>query len=249
MPTALLDIGNGENAITNSGNEHSATERPASGGGDDGHYFGVEPRAASRPLSVDVNFGDLQLKFVTDRGVFSHGKLDAGTRLLLLEGPPLTDSDLRVLDLGCGWGPIACAAARRAPHAQVTAVDVNARALRLTRDNAAAAGAGNVTACHPDRVDPGLRFDRILSNPPIRIGKAALRGMLAVWLDRLEASGRAHLVAHRHLGSDSLARWLAARGHGVTRLLSRAGYRILEITPRLEVEAAPGPAAAAASGG
>lgn len=194
-------------------------------------YFGSEPKVASRPTWTDVNTGDVQLRLTSDRGVFAYGKLDAGTRLLLLEAPPLDDSDKTVLDLGCGWGPIACVVALRAPHAQVTAVDVNKRALQLCSKNAKAAGANNVTVAHPNVVDTSLRFCRIFSNPPIRIGKIALREMLTMWLDRLEVNGRAHLVVHRHLGSDSLGRWLTERGHEVTRLLSRLGYRILEVKP------------------
>ena len=199
-----------------------------------GQYFEAEPRAGTSPRTIAVNVGGMHLRFVTDSGVFSPDQLDAGTRLLLLEAPPLTAGERRVLDLGCGWGPIACVAALRSPAAEVLAVDVNERALRLTARNAEANGAGNVGVARPDGVDPALRFDRILCNPPIRIGKPALHKLLATWLDRLAPEGRAHLVVHRHLGSDSLARWLADRGHSVTRLLSRAGYRLLEVQPRGE---------------
>ena len=196
-----------------------------------GQYFEAEPVAAAAPRTIPVNIGDLQLSFATDAGVFSPDRLDAGTRLLLMEAPPLTARDRRILDLGCGWGPIACVAGLRSPEAQVMAVDVNERALRLTARNAATNGTGNVTVGHPDDVDPALLFDRILCNPPIRIGKTALHSLLATWLDRLASDGRAHVVVHRHLGSDSLARWLADRGHNVARLVSRSGYRLLEVRP------------------
>ena len=194
-----------------------------------GQYFEAEPLAATSPRTIVVKVGGMELRFVTDSGVFSPNRLDAGTRLLLAEAPPLTAGERRVLDLGCGWGPIACVAALRSPAAEVLAVDVNERALRLTARNATANGASNVTVVHPDDVDSALRFDRILCNPPIRIGKPALHDLLATWLDRLAPEGRAHLVVHRHLGSDSLARWLADRGHGVTRLQSKSGYRLLEV--------------------
>ena len=200
----------------------------------DGQYFEAEPLAATSPRTIVVNIGEMQLRFVTDSGVFSPDRLDAGTRLLLMEAPPLTAGERRVLDLGCGWGPIACVAALRSPAVEVLAVEVNERALRLTARNAAANGASNVKVAHPDDVDPALRFDRMLCNPPIRIGKPALHELLGTWLDRLAPEGRAHLVVHRHLGSDSLAGWLADRGHSVTRLLSRAGYRLLEVQPRAE---------------
>ncbi len=196
-----------------------------------GQYFEVEPVAAPSPRTVAVGIDGMQLSFTTDSGVFSPGRLDAGTRLLLAEAPPLSSGERRVLDLGCGWGPIACIAALRSPGADVLAVDVNARALALVAQNAAAHGAANVTAAHPDDVDPGRRFDRILCNPPIRIGKPALHELLDRWLDRLAPGGRAHLVVQRHLGSDSLARRLTDRGHQVTRLASKSGYRLLEVEP------------------
>ena len=136
----------------------------------------------------------------------------------------------RILDLGCGWGPIACVAAVRAPWATVWAIDVNERARQLTAHNAEQAGvAARVRVAAPDEVPGDLRFDRILSNPPIRIGKAALHELLRTWLARLGPSGRAHLVVQKHLGSDSLARWLDGQGHATTRLTSRAGYRVLEV--------------------
>lgn len=196
-----------------------------------GQYFEATPLAATAPRTIPVNVGEMQLTFVTDSGVFSPDRLDAGTRLLLLEAPPLGAGDRRVLDLGCGWGPIACVAGLRSPAAEVLAVDVNERALSLTAGNAERNRVGNVTVARPDEVDPARRFDRILCNPPIRVGKNALHGLLATWLDRLATGGLAHLVVHRHLGSDSLARWLADRGHPVDRLVSRSGYRVLEIRP------------------
>lgn len=196
-----------------------------------GQYFEAEPAAASSPRTVAVDIDGTRLSFTTDSGVFSPDRLDPGTRLLLAAAPPLTSTERRVLDLGCGWGPIACIIALRSPAAGVLAVDVNERALGLTARNAEANGASNVIVAHSDTVDPALRLDRILCNPPIRIGKPALHELLARWLDRLAPGGRAHLVVQRHLGSDSLARWLTGRGYQVTRLVSKAGYRLLEVEP------------------
>ena len=195
------------------------------------HYFADEPVTRSEPRSVDVVLPDLTLRLQSDRGVFSADRLDPGTKLLLLEMPDIGRDEKAILDLGCGWGAIACVAARRAPHAEVWAVDVNRRARDLTATNALTTGV-IVNVASPGDVSPSLIFDRILSNPPIRIGKQALRGLLSDWLDRLTPAGRAHLVVQRQLGSDSLARWLNDRGHKVERLTSRSGYRVLEIGPR-----------------
>jgi 16S rRNA G1207 methylase RsmC len=195
----------------------------------DGHYFDDDPDIESSPHPVELTLPDLTMTLTADRGVFSADKLDAGTKLLLLEAPPIHDART-VLDIGCGWGPITCVAARRAPAAQVWAVDVNRRARSLTEANAASVGvADRVSVAAPDGVPDDIEFDRMLSNPPIRIGKAALHELLLRWLPRLTPDGVAHLVVQKHLGSDSLAKWLERQGYPTTRLSSRAGYRILEV--------------------
>lgn len=198
-----------------------------------GQYFDDEPSVASDPRPVEVSLPDLAITLTADRGVFSAEHLDAGTKLLLQESPPFTTADRTILDLGCGWGPIACVAALRAPHARVWAVDVNERARRLTAANAATIDAEDrITVAAPDEVGDDVRFDRIISNPPIRIGKQALHDLLDRWLTRMTPDGVAHLVVQRHLGSDSLARWLEGVGHPVDRITSRAGFRILQVGAR-----------------
>jgi len=195
------------------------------------HYFSDSPTAASEPRRVDVSLPDLDLRLTSDSGVFSSNRLDPGTKLLLMEAPAPSETDRTILDLGCGWGPIACVAAARAPKAKVWAIDVNERARSLTQLNASSLGfAARIHVCAPDEVPTDLRFDRILSNPPIRVGKAALHDMLTRWLGVLSPSGVAHLVVQKHLGSDSLATWLQQRGHRVDRIASRSGYRILEVS-------------------
>jgi 16S rRNA (guanine1207-N2)-methyltransferase len=195
-----------------------------------GHYFDPTPAAPSRPSTVELVLPDASFTLQTDRGVFSGEGIDPGTKLLLLEGgaPPVAGD---LLDLGCGYGPIALTLARRAPGATVWAVDVNERARALCQANAETAGLANVRVRAPDDVPAEVRFAGIWSNPPIRIGKPALHGLLERWLGRLDpdADAAAWLVVHKHLGSDSLARWLDSIGHPTTRLASRSGYRILEV--------------------
>lgn len=192
------------------------------------HYFEEQPRAASRPATVDLVLPDLHLRLETDRGVFSPERVDLGTRVLLESvPPPPAEGDL--LDLGCGYGPIALTMASRAPGATVWAVDVNRRSIELTGRNAKAAGLDRVRSMHVDEVPPEVRFSAIWSNPAIRIGKPALHEMLTRWLSRLTPDGVAYLVVQKHLGSDSLQRWLAEQGWQATRVASRAAYRILKV--------------------
>ncbi|MGA8460040.1 MAG: methyltransferase, partial [Streptosporangiaceae bacterium] len=176
-------------------------------------YFAEHPAARPRPGLVHVVTPDLYLELETDSGVFSPARLDPGTRLLLETAPqPPARGEADLLDLGCGYGPLALVLAARSPSARVWAVDVNTRALELCARNAARAGLPNVRCAAPG--DPALpaTFDLIWSNPPIRIGKAALHKLLSAWLGRLAPGGTAYLVVQRNLGSDSLQRWLTESG-------------------------------------
>jgi 16S rRNA G1207 methylase RsmC len=133
------------------------------------------------------------------------------------------------LDLGCGYGVIGLAIARAVPLASVIGVDVNERALLLANDNARAAGLDpRFVACTPEQVPSDQVFDEIWSNPPIRIGKEALRELLLTWLPRLAPAGRMVMVIGKNLGGDSMQRWLTDQGWPTTRLASSKGFRVLE---------------------
>lgn len=188
-------------------------------------YFDRAPAAAHRPGRVSLRAGDRELELATDAGVFSGGGIDPGTAVLLDTVPPPTGGDL--LDLGCGYGPIALWLAAQAPAATVWAVDVNARARGLAADNARTAGLSNVRVCAPDEVPDDVRVSTLLSNPPIRIGKAALHDLLECWLSKVDEV--AYLVVQKHLGADSLQRWLGENGRPAERIRSRKGYRVLRV--------------------
>jgi 16S rRNA (guanine1207-N2)-methyltransferase len=193
----------------------------------DGHYFDASPAVSSRPAEVVLALGEETVRLLTDRGVFSASRVDPGTAILVRTCPRPPQGDL--LDLGCGYGPIAVTLARRSPGATVWAVDVNERALALVRENVARLGLANVRAVTPDGVPDGVRFAGIWSNPPIRIGKDPLHALLRRWLGRLDAGGRAWLVVQKHLGADSLADWLNGEGFPTSRLGSKHAYRVLEV--------------------
>lgn len=196
------------------------------------HYFAATPTAASRPREVLLELPDLHLTLTTDRGVFAPDAVDVGTRYLLLDAPmPPTDRALTVADVGCGYGPIALTLATRLPRATVVAVDVNERARALCRANAERHALTNVQVLEPQDIPADLQIDALYANPPIRVGNEALHLLLQGWLARLRPEGRAVLVVHKHLGSDSLLRWLDGAGHTTTRLGSRLGYRLLQIVP------------------
>jgi 16S rRNA (guanine1207-N2)-methyltransferase len=191
------------------------------------HYFTADPKVASHPRTITVTLPDLRFELDTDRGVFAHGHLDAGTDLLLRSLGTIPPGEL--VDVGCGYGAIAITLGLRNPDARVWAVDVNRRALDLCARNAKRAGAGNVVPAEPDAVPSTVKFAAVYSNPPVRLGKQALHELLLTWIGRLQPDAVATLVVQRHLGADSLDAWLTGLGHPVERVRSKAGYRILEV--------------------
>ena len=192
------------------------------------HYFSAAPGAAERRRTIKVTLWGKEMQLVTAAGVFSPDALDRGTAILL-RASPVPRGSPRLLDLGCGYGPIALALALHCPEARVDAVDVNERALALCRDNATAVGvADRVHVSRPEDIDPDVRYDEIWSNPPIRIGKEALHALLESWLRRLDPSGVGRLVVGKNLGADTLQRWLIAQGYRCERIASAQGLRVLE---------------------
>lgn len=199
-----------------------------------GQYFDVTPAGRSARRLVPLTLPDLAVDLTTDHGVFSMARVDSGTRYLLLDAPAPPEGANDLLDLGCGYGPIAVALARRAPTARVWAVDVNERALGLTRDNAARLGLDHLQTSTPDAVPADLELDGIWSNPPVRIGKDALHTLLEQWLPLLRVGAHAYFVVQKNLGADSLQVWLRNQGWPTTRLGSRAGYRLLDVVREAE---------------
>jgi len=195
------------------------------------HYFSAQPAGAASPRTVEFTVAGRDYALAAAGGVFSAGRLDPGTAVLLRKAPP-PPADLAgpLLDLGCGYAPIACVLATAAPAAQVYAVDVNARARELAARNAAAIGAADRIRVHePDDVPDDVSFAQIWSNPPIRIGKPEVHALLRRWLPRLTPDGTAWLVVARHLGGDSLHQWLADEGWQVKRHASQKGFRVLRV--------------------
>src|SRR5699024_7356002 len=149
-----------------------------------------------------------------------------------LPEPPAGD----VLDLGCGWGPIALHTALEARDAEVElrvwALDVNSRSLETTAANARRLGLETVRTVTAEDIPAEVQFAAIRSNPPIRIGKEALHELLETWLPRLAPDGRADLVVSKNLGADSLQKWIAGMlgdGFEVVRTGSSKGFGVLTI--------------------
>jgi 16S rRNA (guanine1207-N2)-methyltransferase len=193
------------------------------------HYFSASPESELKLRTIQATIAGRTVDLQTANGVFSPAGVDAGTRVLL-SSVPAPPPGGNLLDLGCGWGPIALTLAAESPHATVWAVDVNERSLDLTRRNASIMGLTNVNAVLPSDVPADISFMAMWSNPPIRVGKDSLHSMLSFWLPRLESGADAWMVVQKNLGSDSLQRWLELEfpeNFVFSRAATNKGYRVL----------------------
>jgi 16S rRNA G1207 methylase RsmC len=195
------------------------------------HYFSQEPSSPLKPKSIQIPVAGVLEQVTTASGTFSPQQLDFGTEVLI-EQMALAPEDGNLLDLGCGWGPIALNLAKMRPSSKVWAVDVNTRSLELTESNARSLSLTNITTALPEQVPDEMSFSGIWSNPPIRIGKKQLHELLLMWLPRLEPGGEAYLVVQKNLGSDSLQNWLTqelSTGFEVSRYTSIKTYRVIKV--------------------
>ena len=173
------------------------------------HYFTASP--SSTAVTHDVTVPARRPRPHTaggGRGVLRFAASIPGTAVLLEHAPRAARRRA-----GCSISAAATARSRARSRCALrrprwVAVDVNERARELTAANAASLGLA-VTSRRADHAGP---YDAIFSNPPIRIGKAALHDLLLQWLGRLAPEGVAYLVVQRNLGSDSLQRWLESAG-------------------------------------
>lgn len=195
------------------------------------HYFSENPGSDYKPKEINVTINGQDVLVNTAGGIFSPDHIDQGTAVLLthLEQAPAGGN---ILDIGCGWGPIALSLASRSPKATIWAIDVNERSLELTAANAKRLGINNIRCAKPDEVPADLTFSGIWSNPPIRVGKDVLHEILLTWLPRLEKDAEGYLVVQKNLGADSLQRWLEAElpeNFSTIRVDTAKSFRVLRV--------------------
>jgi 16S rRNA G1207 methylase RsmC len=197
------------------------------------HYFSEQPAGEFKTKTIVTAINGERVELFTAGSTFSPDHMDTGTAILL-EHSNEAPNQGNLLDLGCGWGPIALSLAKSCPEATVWAIDVNERSLELTRMNAQKLGLGNIRAVLPSEVPKDVVFTGIWSNPPIRVGKDALHAILSEWLPRLDEGCEAYLVVSKDLGADTLLKWMQVNFADLAseRIETAKGFRILR-TARL----------------
>ena len=188
------------------------------------HYYTVQPTSAHDLRTCAVEVLGVCSAFTTDAGVFSRDGLDVGTRALLEALPPLHG---RVLDLGCGWGPVGVTLARKYPEAEIVMTDVNQRAVDLSKRNLAANDA-RAAVFQGDGFEnvPGS-FDFVITNPPIRAGKATIYRMFTDARDRLNPGGTLFIVIRKQQGAPSALKFLREQFTAAEVVARESGFWVI----------------------
>jgi 16S rRNA (guanine1207-N2)-methyltransferase len=194
------------------------------------HYYSAKPTAAHELNELQATLRGKDFTFVTDAGVFSKKAIDFGSQLLIQSMDIARDH--RVLDVGCGYGPIGLSAASLADLGTVTMLDINERAIQLSQANANRNGLTNVNIIQSDLLDKvkGQYFDRILTNPPIRAGKDVVHRIFAEAYSALVSRGQLWIVIQKKQGAPSAFTKLQEIFGDVQEVTKDKGYRIFKAT-------------------
>ena len=195
-------------------------------------YFAKKPGCESRPVAFETECVGVRASFETDAGVFSKGELDEGTRVLLEALPPLHG---RALDLGCGWGAVGVLLGKKYPDVSLLMADVNESAVALAAKNLARNGVKNARAVESDvyeNVDG--TFDFIVTNPPIRAGKAVIYSMFDGARDLLSPGGRLYVVIRKQQGAPSALRHMQELYASARVIAREKGFWVIECEGKKE---------------
>lgn len=188
------------------------------------HYYTEMPSSTHNERQVALTALGNALTFTTDAGVFSRDGLDRGTEALLEALPPLSG---RVLDLGCGWGAVGVALAKRYPALEVVMTDINQRAVALARCNLAQNGVRAEVVQGDGFAAVTGAFDAIVTNPPIRAGKAVIYGLFDAAREHLKPGGALYVVIRKQQGAPSALKHLRETWAEVEVIDRSGGFHVI----------------------
>jgi 16S rRNA (guanine1207-N2)-methyltransferase len=191
------------------------------------HYYTKKPTVAHDRNDIEQTLRGNKMVFTTDSGVFGKKSVDFGTRLLIESLS--NDVGSRVLDVGCGYGPIGLTVAKCFPDSFVLMIDINERAVALTKENAQRNAVSNFQAVQSDLFEsvPGDQtFHTVITNPPIRAGKAVVHAIFEGAYERLEKGGSLWVVIQKKQGAPSALEKLESMFVDVQEVDKEKGFRI-----------------------
>lgn len=186
------------------------------------HYF-TNDDIKSEEREIYVNINDTKLKFIIDNGVFSKKGLDFGTRTLL-ENIEI-NNEKSILDFGCGYGPIGIYL-KKISNAEIDMIDINKRAINLAKKNALQNNVKVNIFESNIYENVSKKYDMIVTNPPVRVGKKILYQILFEAKNHLNESGSLWLVINKNQGAKSLMKDLE-KEYQVILITKNKGFYII----------------------
>ena len=193
------------------------------------HYYSNKPQTESKPRQWKFTLLGNSFLFETDSGVFSKSEVDFGSRVLI-ETFQLPEIEGAILDIGCGYGPIGLSIAKQNPERTVYMMDINERAVALSKKNAQVNGVQNVRIFESDglsSVDEELQIAAILTNPPIRAGKETIFKFYDGAYEKLSVDGELWVVIQKKQGAPSTMNHLEEKFASVEVVEKKKGYWII----------------------
>jgi 16S rRNA (guanine1207-N2)-methyltransferase len=191
------------------------------------HYYSREPKSVEKLGLVRAQLRGRQFEFLTSSSVFSHKRVDLGTRLLVES--MILPREGCILDLGCGYGVVGIVASVLNPSLKVFLVDINRRAVQLAKENVKRVGVANIKICQGFLYEPveGKEFDVVLSNPPISAGLLTVEQIVAGARKHLKLGGSLQLVVRSKISGNRLSKKLENVFGSVEVVARKSGYRVL----------------------
>ena len=195
------------------------------------HYYTNDDSLESKPRNVDYTIDGVSFSLCSDLGVFSKNRLDEGSEILIKTLLPL-DLGEKMLDLGCGIGPIGLTLAYFSPSLNVTCSDINTRALALCQENANKLSLSQRVTCLQSDIYIEIEgtYDSIVSNPPIRAGKKVTNAIYIGAKSHLIDGGSLYVVVRKAQGAKSVQAYLKEIYGNVEVLERSKGFYVLKAT-------------------
>ena len=190
------------------------------------HYYSEEQKSELNLKKIKSILRDNELDFWTGAGVFSGKKVDKGSELLANDC--IIEDNWKVLDLGCGYGPIGIAIAKAHPSTSILMTDINRRSVKISKMNIKLNKISNASAVQGDmyKKAEGKLFDTILLNPPQTAGKEVCFKMIGLAKNFLKKGGLLQIVARHNKGGKSLSEKMKSVFNNLEEISKKSGYRI-----------------------
>ncbi|MBF2623033.1 class I SAM-dependent methyltransferase [Listeria welshimeri] len=191
------------------------------------HYYTNDETIKHNRKTWQVLLKGFNMNFTSDNGVFSKNTVDFGSKLLI-EAFKLEEKSGKILDVGCGYGPMGLTVAKEFPESQIEMVDVNLRALELAKENAELNKISNTHIYESSVYDnvTATDYQAIISNPPIRAGKKVVHAILEGAFAHLRKNGELWIVIQKKQGGPSAEKKMEEVFRNVETVTKDKGYFI-----------------------